>query len=67
MRIQFRLRTAGNDLADHITGEIQLEKPIGGVNMNFQDRIPRDQAFVDPIGNADTGHRIEAAFPTVTE
>ena len=67
MCIQFRLRTAENDFADHIPGEINLENPIGGVNVNFQDRIPWDQAFVDPIGNADPGHQVEAAFPTVTE
>ena len=57
------LRTAGDDPADHIPGEVDFEDPEGGIRMDFQDRIPRDHPLVDAVGNPKPGHGTTAPEP----
>ena len=56
-------RAPGNDPADHIPGEIQLEKPKCRIHMDFQNRIPRDQTLAYSIGDPQTRHRTTASKP----
>ena len=60
-------RAPGNDPADHIPGEIQLEKPKCRIHMDFQNRIPRNQTLADSIGDPQTRHRTTASKPAFTE
>ena len=60
-------RAPGDDPADHIPGEIQLEKPKCRIHMDFQNRIPRDQTLAYSIGDPQTRHRTTAAKPAVAK
>ena len=57
----------GDDPADHIPGEIQLENPECRIHMDFQKGIPRDQPLADAVGDPQTGHWTAAAKPAVAE
>ena len=63
MRVQFFLRKAGNDTADHVPGEVDFEDPEGGIHMDFQDRVPRDHPFADAVGDPQPRHGTAAPEP----
>lgn len=63
--VQARQRCPRNHSADHIFGEIQLEKTEFLVHMNHCEGVPREKPLPQFGGDAETRQRIEAPLPAL--